>query len=148
MLPLSLLEFIDPLPGQILLHREDSPGLSPSGLVLIPETYSKRVKSGIAIVKKVGYGVPPFIRPGERVLVAAGVGRHIPLGDDMGREQQRLYVANAFEILGRIETETATRDLGEDARGRFRNPGPLYDQAQDDLADEGETRGHKRRSTA
>lgn len=147
MLPLSLRDFVFPLPGQVIIRREDTPKTSPSGLLILPERMSKGVKSGIAVILRVGEGCPSYVNEGDRVLVAAGVGRHIPFGDSMGREKERVYVAHTWELLGRIESDTKTEDLGEDERGRFRNPGPLYDQAQDDQADEGNLHGQGERPT-
>jgi co-chaperonin GroES (HSP10) len=66
-----------PLPGYVLVEREESPEATSSGLI-IPPRLREAVKSPIARVVRSG---DPRAQPGDFVLVAEGVGRRIAFGD-------------------------------------------------------------------
>lgn len=76
-LPESWKDAFEPLPGYVLIEREESPDHTASGLI-IPERYRKNVKRSVAVVVRSG---DLRVAPGDIVLVAEGAGRRLQFGD-------------------------------------------------------------------
>lgn len=113
-----------PLPGHILVQREESPEQTSAGL-WIPTRYRESVKTPVALVVRSG---DQRISAGDFVLVAEGAGRRIAFGDfkptvyyDITYEQCRMRFArvvkqdNVFEFREVSQQESTYRQhLPED----------------------------------
>ncbi len=135
-LPVDDVERMRPRPGQVFVERDEQPERYGT-FVIMPESYRTKVKSSIATVIAVGLGVA-LLRPEDRVLVSAGVGRRMAFGD---HDERLLYVCEPEQLIALVfedGDEARVEELGEASEGRFRFVSQRALHALEGKADEGE----------
>jgi len=126
-----------PQPGLLFVLRDEQPHRQ--GLIELPEGYYKNIKSAMGTVVTVGEGVSS-VKPGDRVILGAGIGRHFSFVDDRAKEVERWYVVREGALIAIIKDEAS------DSIFRFppRSVGPqnwtkTEMDYRDGMADSGET---------
>lgn len=110
MLPKSLLDEgrVKALPGRLLVLRDEA-AREWAGIIHLPDRVVQSVRSHNATVI---HSNASGLEEGDRVLIAAGVGRRIDFGED--RDIVSLYNCAASEIIGKWNNAEAVVALGDE----------------------------------
>ena len=99
-IPLEWIDRLDAAPGTILVERDERPDMFGTHII-IPESVRTSKRSALATVVASGC---PGVEPGDRVMLAVGVGRKIEFGV---RGERALYSARPTELLLKVSAGEA-----------------------------------------
>lgn len=117
-------------PGYLLVERVAM--ATRRGRIIVPEGIKMSTRSCEAVVVSVGKGVYRGWQEGDRVFLAAGVGRPIKLGV---REERTVYRITTSMVLARIVANT---EAGIENRGVAPQEIPAWEVEALSVIDEGE----------
>lgn len=134
MLPSEWADCLIPPAGLVYIERDEQP--ETYGHIIIPESTRLKQKSNKATVRAVGAGTF-HVKPGDRVMVAAGVGTRLQFGE---RAEVTYYICREQELICLFldDDDTRIEDLGEAPLGRFPVVSDSMKAMADRLVDEGD----------